>query len=605
MALVRLRAAPALLSGVLGLLFLVLGAPPPSAQVRRGAWLEDSPALCRVVHPTRGTDAADHSLAAWQPGGLTFRQDPPVLTADYSGRVGIRDLRLVGDLPTVTFQRNDGVEETWRRTGTEEINGEVISHFNRSWPADTLLSRLYYGYDSPDTAVGQLETPKESYVLHVRIAPRNLPSSPVRRLTSRVQYSSHVVNLRMDDVKYGTETAITPFNFESATKLFYKHFPDVFDELAFTFQRDELNVFQGMHWPIQNQVHGIGQAVFDDSSQFGSQGRLQSVTIFRRGALADNYTSTHETMHQWADYFDLAELAGFTRRGHYPFSHMALLFPHESFGGAVLNWPWERLTRAGGDVYEIAHATTPSQHPLHFYAMGLKPASAVPDLVVFEDQWWPHSSAQSIGGSRTLTIEDIIAEYGARIGPTQTEWRRATVVLSVGGLATQQEMDYWNFFAKRMGEKRHTTDFWGIPSFFEWNEGLMRLRTDIEPRHDPALLWTERTTLRNYARGDWRGVLFDKPVPSRFRPNQSYRLQGQVTDGAYDTVEVCLQQGPQYLSPAATCHRSAVDGRRRFSTALRFGDAGPYVLEVWVFRSSDAFRVSTHTEVSGIIVAPS
>src|SRR5262245_28902436 len=47
--------------------------------------------------------------------GVSYRQEPAVVTSDYAGRVTLREFTVAGDVPTVRFQLDDdGSEiETW------------------------------------------------------------------------------------------------------------------------------------------------------------------------------------------------------------------------------------------------------------------------------------------------------------------------------------------------------------------------------------------------------------------------------------------------------------------------------------------------------------
>ena len=586
------------------------GTPPPAAHVSEPEslarpWRQRPPLLCgrsvrladRLAGGTRALRFADQLNRDGV--GVDYFQDPPILTPDYAGRVWIRDLGIVGDMPTVTVRGPDG-EETWPRVRTETVAGDTVSRFDLSWPASEVLRSLYYGYDQPSDQLGSFDTGRWNYGIPLRVAPPNLPRAPVRVINDHVQYSSHMVNLRVDTfteeqlARGRKETRVT------AAQLFFEHFPAVYDELAFSTRRNQLDIFGGSHTSVQRQVEGIGLQVFDDTEYWGLNARIKGINIFHGNTMASNGLSTHETLHQWVDAFKLAELAGYEPGGHEPYIHTALMFPHEHFMGAILQ-PTEEIIRVGGDLYELADVATPRQHPLHLYAMGLVPASAVPDMVVFEEQDHPSRGSLS-GGSRIVTMADILAEYGPRTGPVQTEWRRGTVVVSEGGLLTQTEMDYWNFFAKRVGEPFHTMGSPGSPSFYESFDGRMRLRTDVAPKDHPALAWAEPTVLRDYAPTAWRGVVFDAPVPSWFRPHEPYTFQGEVVDDAYDRIEICLWQ----LGSDAECQQARLPAGGRFSLPHTFGEAGDYRVSVYLYDDphDDDDRDSASAGVSGFVVAP-
>lgn len=157
-----------------------------------------------------------------------------------------------------------------------------------------------------------------------------------------------------------------------------------------------------------------------------------------------------------------------------------------------------------------------------------------------------------------MTIEGIVAHHGTRRGPSPTEWRRATVVVSQDGLLSQSEMDYWNFFARRLEDpsRNGVVSFDGYPSFDALTEYRVDLQTDIVPgtsfvpqtgimsaSKDLVIQPLDSRAIDSPAFGprDWPGVEFDAPVPSHYRPSTPVRLSGRITaaaPGATDTILV-------------------------------------------------------------------
>ena len=184
--------------------------------------------------------------------GLDFIQQPPILTTSYTGRVTIRDLGIVGDFATVKFHRVDhrrpkGVQvETWRRTRRQRIGGQTISRFTKSWPASIfreVIRTQSFGWDNPQVFWGTLKAPDADDVhIRLRLASKNLPTAIVRKIHPRVQYSSHVVNLVVNNFSNARVFASneSAFAFVAAAQLFYQHFPDVYNGLSFVMQRDVL-----------------------------------------------------------------------------------------------------------------------------------------------------------------------------------------------------------------------------------------------------------------------------------------------------------------------------------------------------------------------------
>ena len=561
--------------------------------------------------------------------GLDFMQQPPILTADYNGPVTIRNLGIVGDFRTVQFHRRDHrrpesvAKETWTRTSKTMIGGVTVSRFTKTWPASVfrqVIRNQLFGYDNPQVFWGTLKTPAPTVStdpagtaqqtvdipIRLRLASKNLPVTTVRKINNRVQYSSHVVNLvvnNFSDARLKTEAS--EFAFIPAAKLFYQHFPDVYDGLSFVAQRDVIAEYGAFHSIVRNQVAGIGRPLFNNAPTYGSAGKLKAIELYRAAHLATNTVSTHEATHQWADYLGLAEMAGFEPAGHQPEGHLSLVFPRESYVGAVLGGE-RRVQRVGGDVYRIQATPSPiMQHPLHRYLMGKASAASVPNLVVFERQDLfdlgssPIPGTRITGGTGIVTMTDIVAKHGQRTGPAQIVWRRATILITVGRLATQKEMDYWNFFAKRVGETANTTSYAGFPSFSKANGGTMRLRTDLDVKGQPKVRQGLQTALRNHSPSDWRGVTFDKPVPSKFTVNRPHTFIGKVTltDRAYNAILILLE-----TADGAERRIEGVITGGRFSVTGQFPKRGNWSIRVFLFYEGSGPQHHT-TGLTGVIVS--
>ena len=156
-----------------------------------------------------------------------------------------------------------------------------------------------------------------------------------------------------------------------------------------------------------------------------------------------------------------------------------------------------------------------------------------------------------------VKIDDIIREHGARTGPVPGNWRRATVVVSRDGLISQGEMDYWNFFAQRVGDRNHTgvlsVDGFGSP--FSATGGRVSLSTAIQPTRGAALPETLAIDFPDIGPRDLRGVTLTAPLPTHFATGQTTTVAGHVT--ATDAVD--FNQALMLL-PAL---RLVVVGRRR------------------------------------------
>ena len=148
-------------------------------------------------------------MAVGQPmaDGEALRADqfPRVLTPAHAGSFGFDAFTVLGDHETVTFERRDPSQtslvtvETWTRTGTSSIAGRLTSIFRPVWRAEVLrvaLAGQRWGVDRPYLFWGDVVAPGTArQPVYLQLAPPNLPSSEVVRISATVQFASHTVNL--------------------------------------------------------------------------------------------------------------------------------------------------------------------------------------------------------------------------------------------------------------------------------------------------------------------------------------------------------------------------------------------------------------------------
>ena len=431
------------------------------------------------------------------------------------------------------------------------MSGRTVSVFEPSWSRRVWSERLRYeryGFDRPYVLWGRVVVPsaenggfvatRKTRPLYLRVGSTGLPVSHVRQIAPNVQYASHVVNLVMPG--FGDSRVLGgtyAFDLPTAAHDFFAHFADTYDSIAFVPQRSQLGSFGAFHRNVKNEVEGIGKPLLDQAHAYGSAGRLQSVELYAQGQFATNENSSHEIAHQWGDGFDWATLGGIDRAGWHPSSHTPLLYRGATLIGAVLRGS-RRVRNVEPTRFEIEPTTGSLRfHPLQMYRMGLVPAAAVPDVLVFADQnqfesQLPPSGQAVSGRTNRVTIDGIVAHHGLRRGPRPTTWRRATVIVSTEGLLSQTEMDYWNFFAQRLADPNRTavSSYDGYPSFDALTNNLVDLQTDIMPRGDVPIVQPLPVDYPVFGQRDWPGLVFDSAVPSRYGSGTRTRLSGHVTD---------------------------------------------------------------------------
>lgn len=204
----------------------------------------------------------------------------------------------------------------------------------------------------------------------------------------------------------------------------------------------------GFYHPVKNDVQGIGEEIFDNSSLYGSAGRLQGTIDM--GNLADQVsdpldgdfdvtlsTLVHEVLHRWAAHVrfkdDSGNLSGalLGESG----SHWSYLL--DSDGSVEYGSRW----RDNGDGTFTALETRTYYSPLDLYLMGMIGKEEVPPMLLIENPEidpakLPEPGATISGTATTVTIDDIIDAEGPRIpaaDQSQKSFRTAFVYLTAPG----------------------------------------------------------------------------------------------------------------------------------------------------------------------------
>ena len=483
-------------------------------------------------------------IADGQP--LWFEQEPSLLTAQYAGAVRFNNFLVAGDQPSIRFKLfgSDTQIETWTRVGTTQIDGRTVSVFNPVWE-NRALSAMFgnyrVGWDQPYLPWGEVlpgdTAPGQGLSVTLRVAFDNLPRAQVARLADDVQFSSHVVNLVLPTVGNG-RAANDDHDFSAAlvTRKFYEYFEDSYETLSIVPSDIHVASFDAFHSIVKSEVRGIGVSIYDNSQRYGSAGVLKAYEVYTEAAVTINRTVAHETAHQWGSYIDWTRLIGLERAGHQPEAHDPLWAEGETLLGGLLH-PIRRIRGMNGG-WKIERTPAPAVfHPFTQYAMGILPKERIPEIAVFEKQdqfgttTQPAIGADVTGPAKTATIYSIIGMLGEREGPTPSEWRRATIVVSRNRLLTQREMDYWNFYVQRSEDpNRSGVIGWdGIGSFDLAARRAIDLKTAIRPKTAGQIVQPLDVDYPDFPTTGWVGVEFDGPVKSRYRTDDLIRISGKVT----------------------------------------------------------------------------
>jgi hypothetical protein len=318
-------------------------------------------------------------------------------------------------------------------------------------------------------------------------------------------------------------------NLQNVAREFYRTHNDDFDSLIlFTNFESNLDFVGVLAFAInvQNDVLGIGNPnrseifpQFDDTAEYGSQGRLKSfltmknLKVWEDDPLENTFgpaTSTlsvltHEFGHTWIAFIDPPVLLT-QDRAHWNF------FLHTD--GSLLGG---NDIQDNGDGSFITLAPKNIYGPLDLYLMGLlKPEDVPPTFLVtdphdldlpppYDQQTITSDQLQSIyslgdvgfrGDKQEVRIEDIIAVNGARIPDaesSQKDFRTAFILLAMGEDGpTPDEIDrvesvrlYWPAFFHRAANNLAT-----MVSTLDGSPEDVRLPSEDEPEEERVYTYT-------------------------------------------------------------------------------------------------------------------
>jgi hypothetical protein len=193
----------------------------------------------------------------------------------------------------------------------------------------------------------------------------------------------------------------------------------------------------------------VGMSLDNNSSQYGSAGRLLGITVFPIDSYFDAAETafSHETGHQWINYVQHPKL---TPGPHWPPSTMATGVMGFNIPGGFVGGEFNyAIEPAGNGMYRVtSRAGTKEFCDFDLYLMCLLPASQVAPGVVLEGT----TCTDCTMAGTTITVQDIIATHGPRLPDTSTSkksFRVGTVVISRDRLLNDDEMALLEYFAAR------------------------------------------------------------------------------------------------------------------------------------------------------------
>jgi hypothetical protein len=335
---------------------------------------------------------------------------------------------------------------------TPDASGKV---FTTSVPPAALLTN----FDDTDVfrhVIGQLQVSlggeHDQYWISGNVLTAAIPPVSVQPVAADIQFSDHVVNINFPLPDPYSQVTL---QLENICKKFFTAFDDEYDFLQLVFVRSYFE--NRYHGASRNDIKGIGQSQFNNDAQFGSAGRMLGYSVFPypTGFDAAAPAVLHELGHQWIDYLGFAPFQ--PSIPHWPISDLAAdimgfsIFINGQPEGGQFNFT---LQPVGGGNYKMVPDNTPKKFSdLSLYLMGMRPANQVGPHFSFVNQAQVIAANGILNGPTTpITINDVIAKAGARVpdaSTSQKKFRVATILVTTNGLASNETMRFFDFFAAR------------------------------------------------------------------------------------------------------------------------------------------------------------
>ena len=235
----------------------------------------------------------------------------------------------------------------------------------------------------------------------------------------------------------------------------YSHFKDKFDFIVYVYNTVEMaGSPAGFHSPVQLDTKGVGRELFNNTSHYGSSGRLKGNIFISnyRGAYAQG-PILHELFHYWGA-MDIGQEHGSPTGSYTDNSHWGISSVDGSIGGFRLDLLQRNVDgdpkkyKAGCSAVEQYGESNPLRftqagisnqyYPsLELYMMGLIPASEVAPIHVFKGVSAPQNTWVDgvfyADSEEVVSIEQIIEKQGARepdYTASQKDFRGLVIVVS-------------------------------------------------------------------------------------------------------------------------------------------------------------------------------
>ena len=311
--------------------------------------------------------------------------------------------------------------------------------------------------------------------------------------TIEIHQNNRVASLLMSTEEYANWKSNDEFREpairEALFKDIYKKFDDEFDFIFLVLNEDEKpsDLPFGELIQVSNDVSGLGLSIFDNSSNYGSSGKLKAVMRLTRRDYLRFGPSLHELMHNWGNF-------GIDTEGTFNGTNFFGFKPHWGFTGGntkgqLGGFKQSTLIDKGSGSYSVepfgANANGGNGIPynqMELYTMGMIPLTDVEDFDVFTGitnfDFSVNPQTFDATERTTYTSSSLETLLGQRV-PSHTESQRnfrALVIVLTDSPLTNEQWDIVDESSEKFS--RPSSDFSALYNFWEATNGLGTLKTD-------------------------------------------------------------------------------------------------------------------------------
>ncbi|MGA2408016.1 MAG: BACON domain-containing protein, partial [Bacteroidales bacterium] len=270
-----------------------------------------------------------------------------------------------------------------------------------------------------------------------------------------IHSNQRVISLEMTPMEYSNWINNDEFSqiapMATLTREIYQKFDDEFDFIFFVLNEDNVPIsipYSGKCVPASNHITGIGRAIMDNTSNYGSSGRLKSIIHLPEKTFILYGPALHELMHTWANFgiqtsaFNGTPISDY--RSHWGFTGGNTRGQLGGFAQSTLQTgidgnpikykvdPFGQMANGGNGV---------PYSEMELYLMGMIPSSNITPFDVFRDIISFDINTYEFEANTRVTYDEtrILSELGTRSPSnitSQKDFRLLIVVLTDAPLST-------------------------------------------------------------------------------------------------------------------------------------------------------------------------